>query len=363
MEPFTEKLQFLQTEGYKYDMSAFGQDNVLVSQIRPYTVRKICRNFAILPESINPEYIGKLCDKDLSLVAENSTFAVLLGCDDDEVRNATQQVRHVKLHKPNDTFEFPRYRILMILMILIAIIVLAIHKIYLINVQKKGFNERQHMYFEGNRVCPRRLDYDNFHVRSCEEEIKALATIHPYFCTVLSACKPFSKTKLHQTMLTQDQILAIAAYTHNLGTKKEMNMYYIMNKVLLLRDENHESVKLWKGFVRHLKMALESLPRKTLITYRGIPTQGELLRNVIIGQSLYWPTFTSTSTNREAALGFAGTNGVFMIFKIESGKKISEYSCYPNEAEVLLPPDICFIVEDVNYRGRIKEIVLKEQIK
>jgi len=110
----------------------------------------------------------------------------------------------------------------------------------------------------------------------------------------------------------------------------------------------------------HLKKALESLPRQKLITYRGIPTQGKLLLNVQIGHRFYWPTFTSTSTNREAALGFAGYNGVFMKLKIKSGKKISEYSCYPNEDEVLLLPDICFVVKDVYHNGCIKVVELKE---
>ncbi len=73
----------------------------------------------------------------------------------------------------------------------------------------------------------------------------------------------------------------------------------------------------------------------------------EVAPNYEVGKSVRWCAFSSTASNFNAAYVFAkaiglreGKKDVTMFrMEIHSGKRISRFSCYPAEEEVLVKPN------------------------
>jgi len=104
------------------------------------------------------------------------------------------------------------------------------------------------------------------------------------------------------------------------------------------------------------KMHLEKFPRvpKKTVVFRGIPDDNNIIStNYDNGRIIHWSAYSSSTIDISEAKTFATTNGVIMeITLIDSGKIISEFSPFPNEKEVLLSPNLEFIVQNkVNKRS------------
>jgi hypothetical protein len=76
------------------------------------------------------------------------------------------------------------------------------------------------------------------------------------------------------------------------------------------------------------------------------------------GRPIQWGAFTSTTTDIDAARGFAGVGGVIIKIDMTDGKDICPLSFFATEKEILLSPSHKFFVtsetggyiDDAGYR-------------
>jgi len=147
--------------------------------------------------------------------------------------------------------------------------------------------------------------------------------------------------------LTRDECAAIVLYTME-DMPRERSPYYVMNAAL--REKNRQAVRPWRDFVWLLLHALRKLPpSKARIVYRGMA--GSVLAE---GAELQWSAFSSTATkvdvmqvflDTEEAISASGPRTMIHLELTEPvGRDVSAFSLYPQECEVLLPPNICFEV-------------------
>lgn len=169
---------------------------------------------------------------------------------------------------------------------------------------------------------------------------------------IKSAKKVFQKARVKEGMekygLTEDQTMAIILYTIE-DPFKEKSLYWVLNGLLSKRpDKKH--VDHIKPFLAFFLSALAKLPNHPGdIVYRGV----NLLlldkpNSYVQNNGKVWIQFNSTSTSKEVADNF-GRDGNCTRFIIRTkgqvGKDISAFSFFPEESEVLLPPNCRFKVE------------------
>jgi len=122
--------------------------------------------------------------------------------------------------------------------------------------------------------------------------------------------------------------------------------YRLLNNSLACR--NTDELEHWKPFLFYLISALKKLPNFTGTVYRALdrPLQ-TLSKQYKPGNSVVWVAFTSTSKNRDIMTLFTGkSEGTLMRISVVEGKEISQFSLFPSESEVLLPPNtFCFVDE------------------
>eukprot|EP01106_Pelomyxa_sp_JSP_P003940 TRINITY_DN1599_c0_g1_i1.p1 TRINITY_DN1599_c0_g1~~TRINITY_DN1599_c0_g1_i1.p1 ORF type:complete len:355 (-),score=37.74 TRINITY_DN1599_c0_g1_i1:227-1291(-) len=121
------------------------------------------------------------------------------------------------------------------------------------------------------------------------------------------------------------------------------NIFTHMNKAM--REENQAALEQLRPMIFHVSVALSKLPCvPACCVYRGI--------NVVLEKTAYrrdsefiWNAFSSTSRNVEVGKSFcAGAVGTLFLLHVNTGKNISQYSQFPNEEEVLMPPNSRFHV-------------------
>jgi len=160
----------------------------------------------------------------------------------------------------------------------------------------------------------------------------------------------YSKIKLTPNFnpqnLSENEIMAIALYTVDLRIPKDStkNIYYQLNT--MLRHREPQLMKKWRGYLYYLQSALSKLPTKHGSVYRGILGEREMFRTYTFGRKIHWTSFTSTTTNLERAKTFAAPDGIVVCLKIMTGKYIGNYSYYPREEEILLSPNMSFLVNE-----------------
>ena len=145
--------------------------------------------------------------------------------------------------------------------------------------------------------------------------------------------------------LTRDECAAVVLYTME-DMPRERSPYYVMNAAL--REKNRQAVRPWRDFVWLLLHALRKLPpSKARVVYRGMA--GSELEE---GAELQWSAFSSTATKVDVMEVFLdaeeATSGPRTMIHLELtepvGRDVSTFSLYPQECEVLLPPNVCFEV-------------------
>jgi len=145
--------------------------------------------------------------------------------------------------------------------------------------------------------------------------------------------------------LSFDEIWAVNLYSF--GHVKSQNRYLFQLLNTALQSRIPEKREIWKEYIKILTMAMNKLPTSKTTTYRGIPEEEPFNNKYEKNQIVTWSGFTSTSSNLERAKTFAENNGVIIeIVDLWNGKVISNYSCYPREEEILLPPEQKFVVVD-----------------
>uniref|UniRef100_H9H1Z0 NAD(P)(+)--arginine ADP-ribosyltransferase n=1 Tax=Meleagris gallopavo TaxID=9103 RepID=H9H1Z0_MELGA len=158
-------------------------------------------------------------------------------------------------------------------------------------------------------------------------------------------------------VLGQDQAIAVLAYT------MEADLYRMFNNATLTAGRSRQHYLRSYPFKtlhfllsRALQILRESQPQQCYNVYRGVngtrytAEQGRVVR---FGQ------FTSTSLKEKVAEGF----GIDTFFFVNTcyGVPIMEFSDYPDENEVLIPPCEQFEVTTVTYKNGRSEIHLRSQ--
>ncbi|CAF0985858.1 unnamed protein product [Adineta steineri] len=131
--------------------------------------------------------------------------------------------------------------------------------------------------------------------------------------------------------LTRDESATVYIYTMEWD---ETSLYRLLNKAL--RDENRQNIKIWFPYLKLFDTALDKLPTMIESVWRGIPL--DIGKNFTKNQLLTWWTVSSCSSSVNVIKSFIGHNKSSTLFLIETmnGKKVSGYTAYEGEDEIVL---------------------------
>ncbi|CAF3797695.1 unnamed protein product [Rotaria sp. Silwood1] len=131
--------------------------------------------------------------------------------------------------------------------------------------------------------------------------------------------------------LTHDQSAAIYIYTMEWG---DTNLYRVLNKAL--RSENRQALKIWFPYLKLFDTALDKLPTVKEVVWRGVPL--DIGKNFTKNQIITWWSINSCSSSVNVIKNFLSNDKNSTLFLIEAvnGKKISGYTEYENEDEIIL---------------------------
>ena len=141
--------------------------------------------------------------------------------------------------------------------------------------------------------------------------------------------------------ITPDESAAIGLYTME---NVPNNVYTTLNQAL--RSEQHSRLRPWFFFLKLLLTALDKLPSKNGLVWRGI--RRDVSNKYEIGAHIVWWGFSSCIESLSQTRQFVGKQGQRTIFSIQciNGKMIQEYSWHPIEGEILLMPGTYLKVKD-----------------
>ncbi|CAF3038526.1 unnamed protein product [Rotaria sp. Silwood2] len=131
--------------------------------------------------------------------------------------------------------------------------------------------------------------------------------------------------------LTRDESAAVYIYTMEWG---ETALYRVLNKAL--RSENRQQLKIWFLYLKLFDTALDKLPTIKEVVWRGVPL--DIGKNFTENQIVTWWSINSCSSSVNVIKNFLGNDKNSTLFLIEAinGKKISGYTEYENENEIIL---------------------------
>lgn len=123
----------------------------------------------------------------------------------------------------------------------------------------------------------------------------------------------------------------------------ESNVYRKLNTALRAREG--PAFDAWGPYLWHLSQALQALPDVTTTVYRGMnaPNLAEYQQS----KRVHWSGFSSTSTNAQVSSRppfYHGPPGIVFTLKVQNAKNIQPFSLLPGEAELLLSPNMEFVV-------------------
>ncbi|CAF1022952.1 unnamed protein product [Adineta steineri] len=131
--------------------------------------------------------------------------------------------------------------------------------------------------------------------------------------------------------LTRDESAAVYIYTMEWG---RTSLYHVLNEAL--RDANRQNIIIWLSYLKLFDTALDKLPTIKDSVWRGIPL--DIGKNFTKDQVLTWWTVNSCSSSVKVIKNFLGNNKSSTLFLIEiiNGKKVSGYTVYQDEDEIIL---------------------------
>lgn len=154
--------------------------------------------------------------------------------------------------------------------------------------------------------------------------------------------------------LDDDELSSIVAYTHDLqqpGGRREGNFYYEENNDLRKRDlaSRDQVMRTWAPHIYFTMRGLGKLPDFEGDVFRGYSDRDSVLQQYHEGRTIQWGAWSSTTELQQAAMIFAGANGVVLKIKVFTGKDIKKLSFFASEGEILLSPNHRFIVTSSPY--------------
>jgi hypothetical protein len=131
--------------------------------------------------------------------------------------------------------------------------------------------------------------------------------------------------------LSRDQSAAIYIYTMEWG---EQTLYRVLNQAL--RSEDRQALKIWFPYLKLFDTALEKLPTVKDVLWRGVSV--DIGRKFTQNQLVTWWSINSCSSSVNIIQSFIGNDKNSTLFLIEAsnGKKISGYTEFENENEIIL---------------------------
>ncbi|CAF1305259.1 unnamed protein product [Adineta steineri] len=131
--------------------------------------------------------------------------------------------------------------------------------------------------------------------------------------------------------LSKDQSAAVYIYTMEWG---DTTLYRVLN--IALRSENRQALKIWFPYLKLFDTALDKLPTVKEVLWRGVPLS--IGKNYTKNQLMTWWSINSCSASANVIKNFLGNDNNSTLFLIEgiNGKKISGYTEYENEDEIIL---------------------------
>jgi len=205
------------------------------------------------------------------------------------------------------------------------------------------------------------LDQIQFHQRpkgSARQQLVGLASSLPFLKKVLTtenngvapldaaAQKLKSREQGLPTKLDDDAYFALAAYTFDTGGERHENVYFQLNLALRTRKSHPDRFNMWQGFGYFLMRGLDQLEKVRTDVFRGcVLTHDTVKKDYVMGRTIQWAAFTSTSTNPAAAKMFI-KKSTGVVFKIAAmtATNVGAYSFIPKEEELLLSPNSRFVV-------------------
>ena len=164
--------------------------------------------------------------------------------------------------------------------------------------------------------------------------------------------------------LSKDQAAAIYIYTMDWNST---SLYRILNQAL--RSEDREDLKIWFPYLKLFDSAFDLLPTHTGALWRGVSLN--IGKQFTKNQIFTWWSINSCSSSVGVIKKFLSKTKQSTIFLIEAtnGKRVSGYTAYENEDEVILKFGTEFIVQGDAYEQsdrlilvHLKEIDDKEQV-
>jgi len=136
--------------------------------------------------------------------------------------------------------------------------------------------------------------------------------------------------------MRQDRGWTIGELMIHLYTEEDPDIYRPMNKMLREATSMDDIDEYWQSYIRVLYAGLKRhAPFLAVDTWRGVSDCSSL--DVLhVGDEGVLPSFTSTSTDEDAAAGFSG--GCTLLHFTGGGYDVSSYSSFPAEAELLVEP-------------------------
>jgi len=131
--------------------------------------------------------------------------------------------------------------------------------------------------------------------------------------------------------LSKDQSASIYIYTMEWG---ETTLYRVLNEAL--RSENRQALKIWFPYLKLFDSALDLLPTVKEIVWRGVPL--DIGKNFTKNQMFTWWSVSSCSSSVNVIETFlqSKNNSTLFLIEVVNGKKVSGYTEYEAEDEVIL---------------------------
>jgi len=207
-------------------------------------------------------------------------------------------------------------------------------------------------------------------VPSLEDALSSIAEILPIFAPgskqVKLAQRKAKQTQKQYNFMTLDEIASIVLYTME-ANPREQSLYFAMNKAL--RDMDRTGVKPWRDYIWLLMNSLKKLPAsKIMNVVRGAKCPFDKIgMDLSAGDEFSWASFSSVTTTIEVMQTFLGDQGDRTMIQIQLcesiARDIKDFSFFPSENELLLPPNISFEFTSKFNAGNGITIVQAKQIE
>jgi hypothetical protein len=131
--------------------------------------------------------------------------------------------------------------------------------------------------------------------------------------------------------LSRNQSAAVFIYTMEWG---DQSLYNVLNKAL--RSEDRRALTIWFPYLKLFDTALDMLPTLKEILWRGVPL--DIGKNFTENQIVTWWSISSCSLKVDVIKNFFGNtkNSTLFLIQAVNGKKLSGYTVYEKEDEVIL---------------------------